>query len=114
MKPIPDSLLPQNGPIPGRPWWSYHPVGAIRTDGQTTSTLRWAEELDEKQPLPEPRLYPGQVWASLDGSWMDTINYVSEKEVKTSIKSTGKPILERAAFLIFDPIGNQAPWSPAP
>ncbi len=57
----------EEGPIPGRPWWSRTHTGALkRTDGHACikpATVDAAVKADRRHPMDVPLPMVGQVWA---------------------------------------------------
>lgn len=127
MKCFPVSLsfvLPNT--LSGRPWWKSTVTGHfIRADGQSAGSREEAERIDRKHPLPRPDFHTGQIWAldlyeslriyTITGSLLSENNdvfYVTGPYLPPSISRGQLTEYLQQAFLLFDPIGQKAPWAP--
>jgi len=131
MRVFPDKFSARKeNPVPGRPWWqsialeiSYR---VVRSDGLIADNPEHAAVLDAESPLPRPPFGVGQVWAlNAYDSWRvytitGLMQFNGDKEVfnvsgpymQPSISAGNLLEYLEHAFLLYDPIGQQAPWAP--
>ena len=125
MKTLPSRFLAASA-VPERPWWKNQNGELLRSDGKTVATIQEAIQVDYESPLPRPPYQVGQVWVLPQGEGSRTYTIVGRLEVnpKAAYWHIVGPYLPNQisddhlceylvdAYLIYDPIGNKAPWAP--
>lgn len=147
MMPWPYALLRkyplEPSAVPERPWWRHHAGGWTRRDKQELwlspplgdlptrrELLLRAAQVDATQPLAEPPIRAGQVWAfaTESGSWLEVVVVVSGARRGLAVVAIdsgmapvyitpgwveGVQVARRPAFLVADPLYPLcAPWAP--